>query len=519
MKKLILTTIALLAFCGSIFAQPESHWNDFNPNLFADQRPVVAFVQIDGVFITENDDYENIEVAPFVEGLCRGHEFMIYDGDPYPIVELTVNYTSEGEPLTFQMYDHSTGTLYPNCACNMELVTGVSHDELYFDYDEAVILNFSLGEGITKTIEAYTPGTKDKWYLIASPVGGDNVSIENLRNDGYDLYMFDQSAADGKEWINDKNGNFQVTNNGIGYLYANSARTVLTFNGELLTETEMTLTLARDDNDNVEYKGWNLMGNPFNANASIGTRDFYVMNGEGTEVETPTDRDYIEPMEGFFVIAETNEEPMNIYVATNTGNKTARLALNVSDQRNVVDRAIVNFNDRRALPKFQLNPNHTKVYFPMDDQDYATVSCQGIGELPVNFKAEKTGTYTLSFDAQEVSFGYLHLIDNMTGANVDLLENPYYTFNAGYTDYASRFKLVFATKEGNDDNFAFYSNGSFIISNDGNATLQVVDVTGRIIKSESINGCASVNFNAAAGVYMIRLVNGNDVKVQKVVVK
>ena len=45
----------------------------------------------------------------------------------------------------------------------------------------------------------------------------------------------------------------------------------------------------------------------------------------------------------------------------------------------------------------------------------------------------------------------------------------------------------------------------------------MVDVTGRIIKSESINGCANVNIDAAPGVYMVRLVNGDNIKVQKVV--
>ncbi len=115
---------------------------------------------------------------------------------------------------------------------------------------------------------------------------------------------------------------------------------------------------------------------------------------------------------------------------------------------------------------------------------------------------------------------YLHLIDNMTGADVDLLQTPSYNFEAKTTDYESRFKLVFATGDNsNDDNFAFFSNGSFVINNEGNAELQVIDITGRIVKSESINGCANVNVNAASGVYMLRLINGDNVKVQKVVVK
>jgi hypothetical protein len=39
---------------------------------------------------------------------------------------------------------------------------------------------------------------------------------------------------------------------------------------------------------------------------------------------------------------------------------------------------------------------------------------------------------------------YLHLIDNLTGADVDLLQMPEYTFTAKTTDYASRFRLVFS---------------------------------------------------------------------------
>jgi len=86
------------------------------------------------------------------------------------------------------------------------------------------------------------------------------------------------------------------------------------------------------------------------------------------------------------------------------------------------------------------------------------------------------------------------------------------------TDYESRFKLVFVSicEDANGDNeaFAFFNNGSFVINNEGKATLQVVDVNGRILKSESINGCANVNVNAVDGVYMLRLINGNSVKVQ-----
>ena len=51
------------------------------------------------------------------------------------------------------------------------------------------------------------------------------------------------------------------------------------------------------------------------------------------------------------------------------------------------------------------------------------------------------------------------------------------------------------------------------------ATVQLIDVNGRILSSENINGSASVKVAAAAGVYMVRLINGESVRVQKVVVR
>ena len=116
----------------------------------------------------------------------------------------------------------------------------------------------------------------------------------------------------------------------------------------------------------------------------------------------------------------------------------------------------------------------------------------------------------------------MHLIDNMTGANVDLLQTPSYSFEAKTMDYVSRFKLVFSANMANDnlsDDFAFFSNGQLIIANEGEASLQVIDVTGRVVATENINGTCSKTVNVKAGAYVLRLVNGNDVKTQKIVIK
>jgi hypothetical protein len=259
------------------------------------------------------------------------------------------------------------------------------------------------------------------------------------------------------------------------------------------------------------------MGNPFTCMAYV-NRGFYTLNDDGNEVASVPSSNSIEVMEGIFVVAEGQNETVTF--STTAHGKSANLVLNLNNGRNLVDRAIVSFGESSQLRKVQLNPNHTKVYVPQDGVDYAIVNASEMGEMPVNFKAENNGNFTMNFTSENVSFNYLHLIDNMTGADVDLLATPSYSFSAQSTDYANRFKLVFATgNNSNEDNFAFFSNGSFVINNDGEAMLQVVDVMGRIIKSETINGSASVNVNAAPGVYMLRLVNGDNMKVQKVVVK
>lgn len=250
-------------------------------------------------------------------------------------------------------------------------------------------------------------------------------------------------------------------------------------------------------------------------------------------------------MEGVFVQATETGQIANFAAITTTNGETdkvAKLNINVTQGRGAstdsattstgsattLDNAIIRFDNGSMLGKFQLNPNKTKVYIPQGDKDYAIVRSAAQGEMPVNFKAEKSGSYTLNVSAENMGMHYLHLIDNMTGADVDLLADPSYSFEAKTTDYASRFRLVFKA----DDNgastssatFAYYNGNNWVISNPSTdsgseATLQVIDIMGRILKSETLNGNAEISLDQPAGIYMLRLVNSNDVKVQKVVVR
>jgi hypothetical protein len=392
---------------------------------------------------------------------------------------------------------------------------------------------FYHANGVELTIQMEVEGydetrgdNNDGYRLIASPVYALNsapagipvpaVMVPTEEPDNiFDLYWFDQTED--SAWRNYEQSQFNLDLK-KGYLYANVDNVFVSFAGMTLpTSVNVSQDLVYETGH--AFTGWNLLGNPYTAKAYI-DRPFYVLNEAGSVVLPNLQNGAIDPMQGFFVKATAEGQACQFSTTQSNSSSSLTLSLSKSCVRGLVDRAIVNFGEGGTLPKFQLNPNHTKVYIPQDGTDYAVVSAPEMGEMPVNFKAETSGSYTMSFGSENVTFSYLHLIDNLTGADVDLLVNPSYTFDASTTDYASRFRLVFATGDNSDDDsFAFFSNGSFIVNNEGEATLQVIDVMGRILKSENISGCASVKVNAASGVYMLRLVNGNDMKVQKVVVE
>lgn len=365
-----------------------------------------------------------------------------------------------------------------------------------------------------KDINAYEG--EGGYVLVASPVSTTPANAGMITTESnYDLYYFDDTQE--KEWINYKNEDGSVNSSfvdltpGIGYLYANSANVTLSFAGTAYTGDGQVPVVA----------GYNLVGNPYAVAATLDV-PYYRLNASGSEVSASTESSAVNAMEGVFV--QATEEGYVNFTTSNSGNgKSNAVVMNLTRNRGtVIDNAIVRFDNGRQLPKFQLFENNTKLYIPQGNEDYAIVRSAAQGEMPVSFRASENGTYTIAVEAENVEMNYLHLIDNMTGADVDLLATPNYTFEARTNDYTSRFRLVFSANgidEQTAETFAFFNGTSWSVSNTGDATLQVVDITGRIVSSETINGNATVSLNQPAGIYMLRLVNGNDVKVQKVVVR
>ena len=382
------------------------------------------------------------------------------------------------------------------------------------------------------SIPGYDEG-EGNYRFIASPLVENTAPtmVDNMITETpYDLYRFDQSED--AEWQNYKAQTESfVLENGQGYLYANADEVNVIFKGEFNEEETKEVELAYDAD--AEFAGWNLVGNPFPVSA-YANKSYYTMNEDGTAVEpnmvfsaTP-----IPACTGVMVKADDQGESV---VFNTTAPETAsnqgglRIALSQVVDRDgpstgsgaLQDKAIISFNAGDRLEKFVFNKNNAKISIPQGGKDLAIACAEKQGEMPLNFKATKNGIYTLSVDVENADVDYLHLIDNLTGVDVDLLQTPDYVFAAKTTDYASRFRLVFSVcgdADGDNGTFAFINNGNIIVTGaEDDAVLQIVDVLGHVIVSTDVARNVSTN-GMTPGVYVLRLIQGEKVKTQKMVI-
>ena len=412
-------------------------------------------------------------------------------------------------------------------------VTGVLNNDypynLIIQPGAQVMADNAFSGAYLKRVNAYSEGeTNDGWYLLSSPVYGE-TDVEDVINlipdnaEDYDLYWFDPAGdSEGKEWLNYKvEGQQPKWDGGTGRLYANKKGATLAFVGLLNRQPENGVPVSYESGYN--FSGFNLIGNPLTYDAYI-TNSYYRMNDEGSELIEGTGA--IKAGEGVFVqVSETGN--VNFTKTQPRQKKLSITATKASATRDgasaVVDRASVRFDGANALAKNMLDRRHTQLCFVQDDKEYAVVGWEeGRNELPLNFKASSNGKYTLCFSAENLDLAYLHLIDNKTGNDVDLLQTASYSFESHTGDYPSRFKLVFNDSAAtNSDTFAYFNGSSWTVNSEGEATLQVIDVMGRQLFSTEINSSFCIPHSAfnTPGVYMLRLVNGNSVKTQKVVVR
>ena len=401
------------------------------------------------------------------------------------------------------------------------------------------------------------------WNLIAPPASGSlfDMGLVPMNGEDYlfnqmDLYRFKQNAD--LEWRNFKESDGTIPSvwyaSSIepmeGYLYARQNDGTLEFKSSSTFPATTTDMYCYDHlyyYEDAAFAGWSLIGNPFTATAYLKDAEgnegnamaYYRMNAAGDRIVLAEAGTPIKPCEGVFVqVTDNGSNDVDPVWFTTTQPQRGRGAMDftVSKQSSTrdgasasatpIDRARISFNEGKGMGHLDLMADANRLYIPQGGKDMAVVCSEPAGEMPLNFEAAENGTYTLGISLNDTELVYCHLIDNLTGADVDLLATSTgsvaeYTFEAKTTDYRSRFKVVFVAKsafEGdNASNFAFHNGSAWVVNASADATVQVIDMTGRVVVSTDVARGVSTN-GIAPGVYVMRLIDGNDVKTQKIVV-
>ena len=184
------------------------------------------------------------------------------------------------------------------------------------------------------------------------------------------------------------------------------------------------------------------------------------------------------------------------------------------------DEAYVYFKEGHGLNKIKhRNADIPMLYVVRNDEHFAIADMDGnVKVISLGFETKTIGQYTLNIKANG-DFSYLHLIDRMTGEDVDMLVEDDYTFIGAPTDNSERFfvKLNHVGADVDDDIFA-YQNGNEIVV-EGRGELQVFDIMGRMVMNAHINEIETMYTSSLqSGVYIFRLL-GEEAKTQKVMIK
>lgn len=405
-------------------------------------------------------------------------------------------------------------------------VTNTNPANLIIEDGGQLIHNGNVNATLKKNVAASpTWGSRgvSGWYTIASPVA--DMAVSCATTGDYDFFAFNEENT---KWLNQKVGANNITNfeQGVGYLYANADATVIDYLGTLIgTETEVTKPLSYAC-ENASYKGFNLMGNPFSRNIVAGDIEiagtpvttYYTVEG-GNELLTKTlnAENPIKPGQGFLVQATGTGQSLvfNPSAKGRAAEKVGYISI-VAGNSEFTDNAFVQVGGGNTLRKMTLSDNSSIVYVMNNGKDYASARIDALeGSMPVCFKANTIGSYTITIEAKDIEAEYLHLIDNYTLEDIDLLLEPSYKFIASNGDNPARFTLVFRANgcEGStNDIFAYQNNNDIIVNGEGE--LQVFDVTGRMVATQHVNGVQTVNV-PSQGVFIFKL----NEKTQKIVVR
>ena len=418
------------------------------------------------------------------------------------------------------------------------------------------------------------------WRMLGAPVSSMTIASSLFKPDADDDFFAWAENWDGV-WVNYKttdpeqyptflqaNGSDNFIS-GRGYLVAyNESAPTKTFGGTLNTgDITFNLRYHEHTGPDWDYQGWNLLSNPYSSSidwnkanrselqdniAYIYDGDKIGTNGKGgyVEVDGNNTNAYIGANQGFFVLAKTTSNGENFTfgsaMQTHSGGNFLKatvadnsLVLRLSSQNYYDETTIILAEDcsfdrdrRDALKLFSYSSDVPQLYsISKDEINLAINRIPGMSvemPIPLGVRIPKAELYTISIQDNSSSFAsnIVYLEDKETNT-LHKLSGEDYQFSSPQGDINNRFVLHFGMTdiEENENaellNIWAYNNQLNIISEIGEAQLQIFDIQGRLMLSKNIyiDGKYSEILHLQAGAYVVRLQNNKTVESRKIILQ
>ena len=394
------------------------------------------------------------------------------------------------------------------------------------DDDVAATFNMNIVTP-TKWSEDNTGG----WQFITSPIA--DASIEDFITQsgvGYDLFKY--VGTKDLQWVNYKHHgtDFETTfQQGRAYLVSYATDSISKFVGTLKNENSYTWTdLAYYGDDKVA--NFHLLGNPFAFNIDVKNmmwndvvEGLAVVNAEGTYEYCTAENNGIIPVGDGFFVKTTGTNPSITYTEVRGVRSDKVESINLIAHSGAgKDNVVINLaGEKEGFNKLDnFNKEIASIFVANKGNRYGIFNCdKHVDEVELSFVAKQIGNYSISFDVNG-EFESLVLVDRLAGVETDMLAEGEYKFIATNDDISNRFvvKLNNSQQSTVNSQFVYQSGDELIVNAEG--TIQIIDMMGRVIYNKEHQHNNRINITHLNRTsYMIRCVDNNSVRVQKIVIQ
>jgi hypothetical protein len=412
------------------------------------------------------------------------------------------------------------------------------------------------------TVQRYVAGdwstNNSGWHLISSPVTTQPIADFTTTGggNGYDFYGYNEAA---NTWMNYKAAGFEAWNGsanfvvGRGYSISYQAtQTGKAFEGILnnsnVTHTDLSLTAGQGE-------GWHLLGNPFasaidwsNVNWVKAGFNSYAKVWVGSSYKDVTD-DYsniIPSANGFWVKASNATNTLTIPTQARTHNALNWLKSSapigyviltaVEVENNMSQECIIRMKDESTdgfdenLDAPFMAGNAPQIYTVIENKALSMNSVPSYTNktFELGFVKNIASVFTIQLNIENIPEGeVISLFDKKLNQYFELTKGLAYEFTSEPGDDPNRFLLHFGAV-GVDEAIpataiaAYVSNNIlYVLNAQGKVQVDVLDLSGRMVYSQSMQaeGLSSTPINLSAGVYVVRLNDGQTTRANKVIVQ